>query len=267
MDNNMHLENKRVYEDQNIVREYASQSHITPAEKTVLDLLRNELPGMVMLDIAVGGGRTTVHFSDMVKKYVGVDYSAEMIKACEKRFHGHADNMTFAVADMRSLEMFDDDSFDFILISNNAISTLVHDDRLTALQEIHRIGRQGGYLYFSAHNLQWVDRTMFNLRRQILWRHPRETYRKLRKWVRAHKYNEMSAIRNIRDQPYAFVNDGAHDFRLKHYYISPREQIKQLTPYFSNIRVFARDDGHEILGEEQLDCRDDGFLHYLCTIR
>jgi ubiquinone/menaquinone biosynthesis C-methylase UbiE len=266
MGNIVHVQNKSVYEDKNIVSEYAEKSHITASEETILDFLRKELPKMEMLDIAVGGGRTTVHFSDCVKKYVGVDYSAEMIAACESRFSGHPDNMSFAVADMRSMDMFENNSFDFVFISNNAISTLTHNDRLKALQEIHRIGRPGGYFYFSAHNLQWVYRVMFNLRRQIFWSHPKTTYWQLKKWVRAHKHNDMSVIRKIRKLPHAIVSDSAHDFRLKHYYITPNEQIKQLATYFDNVRVIGRD-GQEIFNEKKLAINDDGFLYYLCTFR
>lgn len=266
MSNNIYLENKSVYEDKEIVDEYIDQSYLTPPEQTVINILNDKLPAMRMLDIAVGGGRTTLHFANRVKQYTGVDYSEEMIKSCNKRFSGHENNISFSVADMRSLSLFGNNSFDFVLISFNAISTLPHNDRQTTLKELQRVGSPGGFLYFSAHNLQYVKSKLFNLRRKISWLHPRITYWNLKKWSRLHKFNDMSVIKNISNQSYAFINDGAHNFRLMHYYISPSAQIEQLSEHFDDIRVFSMD-GHEILRKDELSKNQDGYLHYLCTFR
>ena len=72
---------------------------------------------MKMLDIGVGGGRTTLHFAPLVKEYVGIDYSQNMIKACQERFA----QVSFQTADARSMGIFKDSTFDFILFSYNGI--------------------------------------------------------------------------------------------------------------------------------------------------
>jgi hypothetical protein len=43
------------------------------------------------------------------------------------------------------------------------------------------------------------------------------------------------------------VNDGAHNFQLKTYYITPLEQLKQLSELgFSEIKMYSLTDGSEI---------------------
>jgi hypothetical protein len=43
------------------------------------------------------------------------------------------------------------------------------------------------------------------------------------------------------------VNDGAHNFQLRTYYITPLEQVKQLSELgFSDIKMYSLADGSEI---------------------
>jgi len=259
------LQNERVYEDSNVVNEYRIATYLIPPEQTIINILADQLHGMTMLDIAVGGGRTTHHFAGRVKKYIGTDYSAKMIEACEERFRGHADNLSFKVADMRQLDIFPENTFDFILISFNAISVLSHEDRIATLSQIKRIGKPGGYFCFSAHNLQWTY-DVFSPAKQIHWLHPKVTYWNLLKWFELRRHNDSWTIHRRKKLAHAFVNDGAHGYRLQHYYLTPAEQLRQLHNDFANIRVFARD-GHEIDNPDELKNNRDGYLYYLCTIR
>jgi len=265
MHGDMHDQNKEVYQDHNVIQEYIKQDYLFEPERRIIELFRDELAHCSMLDVAVGAGRTTVYFAPLVERYVGIDYSKEMIEISRKRFaeKDNAGRVSFQLADMRDLSMFEDSSFDFILISYNAISTLDHADRQTTYRELQRVGRPGSYLFFSAHNLQWVPRILLSLPRQISWIHPKRTYWNLQKWIKAYKHNDWQVLRRIDELPYAIINDGAHDFRLLHYYIRPSEQIRQLSGQFSGIRVFALD-GHEISTEQELAQTSDGFLYYLC---
>jgi hypothetical protein len=61
-------------------------------------------------------------------------------------------------------------------------------------------------------------------------------------------------------------NDGAHNFRLKTYYVTPTEQIKQLTELeFSGIKIYGLLDGREIKNDSNLMGSMDGWLYYLCN--
>ena len=106
-----------------------------------------------MLDVGVGGGRTTVHFAPLVGSYVGIDYSETMIAACRERFEETPGQLTFQVEDVRSLPAFGDGSFDFVLFSYNGLDYIPHDGRREALAEIRRVLGRGGRFALSTHNL------------------------------------------------------------------------------------------------------------------
>ena len=88
------MTNKDTYQSQKIVKRYANLDELFKAERTILGILKNKLKNMRMLDIGVGGGRTTYYFSPLVKEYLGIDYSEQMINACEKRFPNHPDKIS-----------------------------------------------------------------------------------------------------------------------------------------------------------------------------
>ena len=166
--------NRDVYSSQNVVRHYAQLKLLQPAEQAVLTRLNPQLAQMKMLDIGVGGGRTTHHFHQRVGDYVGIDYAAEMIAACRQRFADGSPPLALEVGDARDMGDFPDQSFDLILFSFNGIDYISHADRLRVLKEIHRVGKPGGYFCFSSHNLQGIERA-FDWRSQLQL-NPLQTY-------------------------------------------------------------------------------------------
>lgn len=149
--------NQQVYRDPRIVQHYAQLQQLQAAEQKILDQLQPHLATMKMLDLGVGGGRTTQHFSPLVAEYVGLDYSPTMITACQARFTNNPAGLDFVVGDARDLSCFEADYFDLVLFSFNGLDYIEHHDRLQALQEIHRVGKPGGYFVFSSHNLQGIE--------------------------------------------------------------------------------------------------------------
>jgi ubiquinone/menaquinone biosynthesis C-methylase UbiE len=262
------LSNQYVYQDLHVVAEYCSQDYLEKPEAVVIERLRDRLADMRMLDIAVGGGRTTHYFAPLVKEYVGIDYSEEMIAACRRRFWQQAQSLRFLTCDMRRLDIFEDHCFDFVLISFNAISAISHEDRLQTFADIHRVCKAGGYLLFSAHNLQSAHRlfALKNSLRPLLPLHPKIIYWNLRRWfLRRFIYNPITIMSDLRRNEYAVFNDGAHDFRLQHYYVRPAEQLRQLERFFTDIQVFAQS-GAEI-DRAALAGAEDGWLFYFCVNR
>ena len=147
------MSNKTVWESPDIVAAYARLTELQPPELTILDILRDTLGNARMLDIGVGGGRTTLAFAGLVKTYVGIDYSEPMIEACRRKFRGAQGALSFWVGDAMSLSQFGDASFDFVLFSFNGVDYMPHESRLKALSEMKRVARPGGYVCFSSHNL------------------------------------------------------------------------------------------------------------------
>ncbi|ACK65446.1 Methyltransferase type 11 [Rippkaea orientalis PCC 8801] len=256
--------NWKTYTDSNIVKYYSSLSQIQPAEETIIKRFQQQLSTMTMLDIGVGGGRTTKYFSNVVKKYIGIDYSPEMIEACKKQFF-HANNtILFKVCDARDLSQFEDNSFDFILFSFNGIDYISHNERLQVFQEIRRVGKSGGYFFFSTHNLQGIEQE-FNWKKHLSF-NPFMTYVNLVMLAFLRFFNPSISYHQLKSNNYAILKDESHNFRLKTYYIRPHQQIKQLEPYFSHIQVYSWKYGHEITQETELISNSEMWLYYLCFI-
>ena len=257
--------NHQVYTARGIVQHYSQLCQLQPAEQSILNLLRDEWSSMRMLDIGVGGGRTTQHFSKVVQEYVGIDYAKEMISACQKRFSSSSQSRVFEVVDARDLSQFQDNSFDFILFSFNGIDSLSHSDRLQVFQEVSRVGKPGGYFFFSSHNLQGLERE-FNWQNQISL-NPLKTYVNLIMFALLRFFNRSISQQQLQRSNYAIIQDESHNFRLKQYYIRPQEQLNQLEANFGDIRIYSWRSGLEITTEKELSANADMWLYYLCKIK
>jgi len=143
----------RVFNQSGVAEYYASLNYLTPCEQLLFDeYLR---PGMVILDLGVGGGRTTAHLSSIASRYVGVDYANEMIARCRDKFP----KLEFCVANTVNLSVFASSTFDAAVMAFNAIDSLIPDEsRHRTLAEIRRVLKPGGVLIFSSHNPRslWV---------------------------------------------------------------------------------------------------------------
>jgi SAM-dependent methyltransferase len=130
---------------------YSSLNYLTPCERLLFDeYLR---PGMAILDLGVGGGRTTPHLASIAGRYVGADYAAEMIAACRRKFP----NLEFETAGAADLSIFAASSFDAVVMAFNGMDSVIPDEsRYSALREIHRVLKPEGVLIFSSHNVRSV---------------------------------------------------------------------------------------------------------------
>jgi len=78
--------NVAVFNSKEVVNEFVPLGNLQKPEKTILNELKSKLTNMKMLDIGVGAGRTTIHFANLTKEYVGIDISENMINECSKKF-------------------------------------------------------------------------------------------------------------------------------------------------------------------------------------
>jgi len=261
------MSNKLVCRKPDVVESYSRATNLQAPERTILNLLKDSLSEMVMLDIGVGGGRTTLHFAKLVSKYVAIDYSEEMIASCNKRFSQKSSNISFKVCDVRSMEIFEDNTFDFILFSFNGVDCMSHSDRLKAFKEIQRVGNPGAYFCFSTNNLLYSLR-LFGFKPWLSLR-PKSLARNIFTWWKLRfVYNKGSEIKKHKHSQYAIYNDGAHNFQMQMYHIKPIEQIKQLNKdyYFKDVRVYSLNSGREIKSEMELKSIEDPWLYYFCVI-
>ncbi|MGH9730009.1 MAG: class I SAM-dependent methyltransferase [Candidatus Acidiferrales bacterium] len=258
------IRNEDVYGLAEVAAGYARQSDLQPPEETILRLMLPNLPKARMLDLGVGGGRTTLHFAKWAREYVGTDYSESMIRECRQRFSTYPDHISFAVCDARSMEMFASGSFDFILFSFNGIDYVAHADRLKILKEVRRVGKPGGWFCFSTHNLNSFVQ-LFELSRMVSL-NPRLAVRTAKR-LRSRLLNWRVRAATVKHSPHMVINDGAHDRQLRTYYVRPEEQLAQLTDEFTEVKVFSLVTGAEIGNQIQLRDVEDSWLYYLCRIR
>jgi SAM-dependent methyltransferase len=148
-----HEKNRQRYEDQGFVAYWAEQTELLPVERLVFG--RQLRPGMDILDLGVGGGRTTPYLSELADKYVGLDYAEGMVAVCRQRFP----DLTFHHADAADLSLFGDSSFDAVVFSLGGIDYLTPPaKRERCLAECHRVLRPGGVLIISRHNPRAIVR-------------------------------------------------------------------------------------------------------------
>ncbi|MEM9542363.1 MAG: methyltransferase domain-containing protein [Cyanobacteria bacterium P01_E01_bin.42] len=255
--------NQETYKMPHIVRYYSQISLLQPAELAIAERLKDRLSELKMLDIGIGGGRTTKHFYPLVKEYTGIDYSEEMIAICQQRFIHSSQSITLEVGDARKMR-FADNSFDFILFSFNGIDYVSHGDRLQILSEIQRVGKPGCYVCFSSHNLQAVEK-LFVFKERISL-NPLKTYVNLVMFALLRLFNRGIDRDRIKNSSHLILRDESHNFRLQTYHIRPDEQIKQLAANFQDIDIYSWQSGQKILdaGDRALDT--DLWLYYFCTV-
>jgi ubiquinone/menaquinone biosynthesis C-methylase UbiE len=258
MGSDLDASNQKAYGKSELVKYYVRWGKLLPPEEVILDLLRDRLAGMRMLDIGVGGGRTTTYFSDLVSDYVGIDYCPAMIAACQARLLDFPGKVTFEVGDARNMTQFPENAFDFILFSFNGIDGITWADRNLALREIHRVGKPGGYFCFSSHNLQSLDEYFkFKMHGNLL-----KLPTKIAKYILLRIFN--GNYRQLLQMDYTIIRDGAHFFRIHTYYVKPEYQAGQLGKAGFKIVGIFKNDGQEV--KDNFQETESNWLYYLCEV-
>jgi ubiquinone/menaquinone biosynthesis C-methylase UbiE len=139
--------NFQVYDTSEVAAHYAALDYLTPCEKALFEAFLKQ--GDAILDLGVGGGRTTAYLSRITSRYLGVDYAPKMIAACQGKFP----QLEFLVADATNLALLGDGNFDSVVMAFNGMDYLVPgDSRRCCLAEIHRVLKKDGVFIFSSHN-------------------------------------------------------------------------------------------------------------------
>ncbi|MCF6148949.1 MAG: class I SAM-dependent methyltransferase [Candidatus Kuenenia sp.] len=212
--------NKRCYEKKRTVLEYALTA-LQIAEVMILIKYREHIANKHILDIGCGAGRTTLPLTRLSKHYIGIDFSLDMIKLCKEKFT----DVTFIHLDARNMEIFEDETFDFILFSYNGLDSISHNDRLKSLKEIHRILKKNGIFVFSSHNRNYHLANSFP--KMAFAPNPCIQTKLFAKYLRSIlNFLKYKGLEQFNDE-YAIINDKAHDYALLTYYIDKNCQILQ----------------------------------------
>jgi SAM-dependent methyltransferase len=136
-----------------VVSRFATTTGFTDAGeaaalRSVADWARGDV-----LDLGVGGGRTTGLLEPDARSYVGVDLSGGMLDLARRR-HPHVDLRLGDAADLAGLP---DAAYDLVVFSFNGLDALDHAGRGAALAAMARVVRPDGRVLFSSLNLDGVS--------------------------------------------------------------------------------------------------------------
>ena len=225
--------NQTAFARADVVEYFQNLETLFETEKVLFEKLRPVIKDKKLLDLGIGGGRTTRYLLQISGDYIRVDYVAEFAEETARKYP----NVKILCGDARNLKEFENQSFDFVLFSFNGLDCVSHDDRLKALREINRVLKTEGVFMFSSHNrdyryfkkLPWQRRIQFDVQffkffLYCLYHLPRHL--KMKK-------------HEIHTDDYAMVNDGDHRFSLLLYYINIEKQAKQLADAgFSDVEAY-----------------------------
>lgn len=251
---------KQVWNSARTIQVYAAVDNLQKPEKAIIDALRDRLPHMRMLDLGIGGGRTTVHFAPLVKEYVGSDYAENMVEACRKRFPNAGPHVSFELIDATDMREVPTHSFDFILFSFNSIDCVTIEQRAQVFREVQRVGKAGGYFAFSSHNTLYIDK-MYRFKWYKRWRDFLYQFYRIAMLL---YYNGLPGKHQRRD--FTEIRDGVEHFSIGVYYSKPAYEVQELVKMgFRNIRMFSLKTGAEI-PLHQANTLNDAWVYYLCEI-
>jgi len=153
--------NRAVYDAPAVAAHYARLEYLSACEQMLFETYLRR--GMKILDVGVGGGRTTPYLAALASHYIGIDYAPAMISACRDKFP----DLEFRLGHAEDLKEFNRASFDSVVLAFNSLDYVIPDSaRAKALAEFHRVLKPGGILIVSSHNPRAIlHRLTWNARR------------------------------------------------------------------------------------------------------
>ncbi len=222
--------NRRAWKSRDAQSQFATLAGWTdPGERRATARVAEEARGKPILDIGVGGGRTTAILREISTDYVGIDYTPEMVELCRSN-HPWA---RIEHGDARDLSAFPDGSKFLVVFSFNGIDAVDYEDRMKILREVHRVLQPGGLFIVSAHNREGPGhREQLGLGMLHLTAHPLKLgWRVLNfaLFASASFLNHRRHRRLNREfEGYSIRNAAAHNFGIVIVYTTFEEQKRQL---------------------------------------
>ena len=217
--------------------EYATSDCLTASEKLLLRKYNDFIERKQVLDIGIGGGRTTAYLLPISGNYYGIDYSSAMVDFTKERFP----KANISCRDARDLSCFENGVFDFVLFSFNGIDCVEHEDRIRIMSEVKRIMKDSGVFMFSSHNRAFADRPIqalihgahrlmpITVKSFSKLASPAQVSRKSLTLLRCMLNRIRMKRHEVHHEEYAILNDMAHEYSGLNYYIDSTHQDLQLS--------------------------------------
>lgn len=222
------------------------------AEKKILSKLN--LKNKEILDVGIGTGRTTNYLIKQSTKYIGIDYSPEMIKSAKKKFP----KINLHVEDIRKIKY--KNKFDFAFFSYNGIDYLKNKERHHAFLKLHASLKKNGYFLYSFHNYDG-----YNSKKPLFQNNSRNIFLKIKSFFRyiicTYNYNKLKKEENDFHN-YGYFIDGGGYFNLITQYTKIKSEYSFLKKYF--IVTFFNINGKKINPKEK---QTDWMIYVLCKKR
>lgn len=244
--------NRKAYASPDVVNYYAGLEELFPSERVLFNKLSSKIRFSKVLDLGIGGGRTTKYLLPISGTYVGLDYVASFIEIAKRKY----EKGVFVVGDARDLTQFLDESFDVVVFSFNGLDAMSHEDRLRTLKEIFRVLNEEGAFIFSSHNRN------YEFFRKPYWFRNRSLKIKLVKNALSYlallpRHLWMKRLEIFNDE-YAIINDSDHRYSLMIYYMTIAAQKAQLREI-----GFEETEAYDETGYEVVEDSKSFWIYYL----
>lgn len=250
--------NRKYYDTPGVPELFGKDTRLMEAEAAILSRLRDEIKDKPLLDIGIGGGRTTPHLLTLSRNYIGIDYSENMINFTRRR----AEEATLLVCDARDMALFKDGQFAAVFFFYNGIDSVDPSGRIMILKEVHRVLEKGGVFVFSSHNFDWWERCrLASFSRFSFSPNPITMIRDNIGPLRVYSSGLLDRLRSkLRRRDHAVIRVYEEFMVLPIYYITREAQIRQLSDAgFGRVETIGSD-GRPVDGENR---SRDYLVHYV----
>lgn len=112
-----------------------------------------------LLDVSIGSGNLTLPLLDLGISVSGSDLSENMLQKCREKAAAKGQAIDLRVSDFRELTKHISGQFDCVASTGNSLPYVTNKEVLSVLEQMDKLVRPGGYLYFDVRNWDRILRT------------------------------------------------------------------------------------------------------------